>query len=440
MTTMTRRSVLRAGGALAAGTALAVSDPTGWARCWAAQQPFAPEKGATLRLLRWRGFVQTEPEEEAFARMVSAFMAATGVPVAVAMAPLEQMPLKVLTMATIGAGADLAWSLNDDAHLIPDKLVDVSDVATYLGAKLGGWYPVAKEYGMRGDRWICLPVAIKGYALNFRIASVKAAGFGAFPTTLDDFMRLAKQLKRNGHPMGFALGNAPSDANNWCYSLLWAFGGGVADADDHVIINRPETLAALDYARELFPQLIEGTLSWTDKSNNEAFLSGAISCTNNPIVLYAQMRAQNNPLADDIDHAYFPVGRSGEPREFQVMYPMMLFKHSPYPNAAKALMAFFMERAQYDPWLHDSAGYLSHTLKAYNDNPVWTEDPKRTVFRDAAARSKSFGYPGQLNYAASSVLSDLVVVHMFADAASGRLTPKQAAEAAERRIAQYYQG
>jgi multiple sugar transport system substrate-binding protein len=439
MTAMTRRSLLRAGGALTAGTLMAASDLTGWAQCWAAQQPFVPEKGATLRLLRWRGFVATQPEEEAFARMVAAYTAATGVSVEVAATPLEEVPLKAIMSAAAGNGSDLVWSLNDDAHLIPDKLVDVSDVADYLGRKLGGWYPVAKEYGMGDGRWICLPVAIKGYNLSFRTSWIKEAGFNAFPTTLDQFMRLAKQLKRDRHPMGFALGKAPSDGNNWCYWLLWAFGGGVADLDNRVIINRPETLAALDYARELFLQLVEGTLSWTDKDNNEAFFSGAISCTNNPIVLYAKMRTENNPMADDIDHAFFPVGLSGEPAELHVMYPMMLFKHSRYPNAAKAFMAFFMERPQYDAWLHSAGGYLSHTLKGYNDNSVWTEDPKRTVFRDAAARSKSFAYPGRLNYTASAVLSDLVVVRMFADAASGRHTPKEAARTAERRIAQYFQ-
>jgi multiple sugar transport system substrate-binding protein len=439
MTPMSRRSLMRAGGALAAGSLVAAADLTGWARCWAAQQPFVPEKGARLRLLRWRGFVEIGPEEAAFGRVVAAFTAATGVPVEVTTAPLEQMPLKAMMAATVGTGSDLIWSLNDDAHLIPDKLVDVGDVAAYLGEKLGGWYPVAQEYGMDNRRWICLPIAVKGFYLNFRSSWVKEAGFDAFPATMDEFMQLAKRLKRNGHPMGFALGDAPSDANNWCYWLLWAFGGGVADPDDHIIINRPETFAALDYARELYPQMLEGTLSWTDRSNNDVFLSGAISCTNNPIVLYAKLRADHNPMADDVDHARFPIGLSGKPTEFHVMYPMMLFKHSRYPNAAKAFMAFLMERPQYDPWLRCAAGYLSHTLKAYEDNPVWTEDPKRTVFRDAAARSKSFAYPGRLNYAASSVLSDLVVVHMFADAASGRQTPKEAVQIAERRIAQYFQ-
>ena len=50
-------------------------------------------------------------------------------------------------------------------------------------------------------------------------------------------------------------------------------------------------------------------------------------------------------------------------------------------NASKALANWLMEKDQYDAFLQGSVGYLSHPLKAYQDHPVWTEDPKRTVFR-----------------------------------------------------------
>ena len=440
MADLTRRRAIVAAGALASSTLLGGPGWLGRCRAWAADQPFRPEKGAKLKLLRWSGFVQTGPEEAAFARQIAAFTAVTGVAVDVQSVPLDQVPLKAMVAANIGGGPDLIWSLNDDAHLIPEKLVDVSDVAEHLGSRLGGWYPVAKAYGMHNGRWVCLPFAVKGYYLNYRISWVRDAGFDVFPTDLDGFMRLAQRLKANHHPIGFALGNAPSDANNWCYWLLWAFGAGVADPDDLVTINSPQTIRALEYVRELYPNMVDGTLSWGDRDNNEAFLKGVVACTNNPIVDYAKAVAEGNPIAEDIDHAFFPLGPSGTPAEFQIMYPMMLFKHSRYPNAAKALLAFLMERPQYDDWLHSAAGYLTQTLKAYETNPVWTEDPKRAVFRDATARSKSFAFPGRLCPAASAVLSDLVVVQMFAGVASGQESPKVAVEIADKRIQRYFRG
>ena len=50
----------------------------------------------------------------------------------------------------------------DDPFKFPDKLLDLTDLAEYLGAKYGGWYPIARTYGMHGKRWIALPQGATG--------------------------------------------------------------------------------------------------------------------------------------------------------------------------------------------------------------------------------------------------------------------------------------
>jgi multiple sugar transport system substrate-binding protein len=45
-----------------------------------------------------------------------------------------------------------------------------------------------------------------------------------------------------------------------------------------------------------------------------------------------------------------------------------------------------MEREQYEPWQRACIGYVSHPLKAYDANPVWTEDPQHMFFRDVVRR------------------------------------------------------
>jgi multiple sugar transport system substrate-binding protein len=431
---ITRRQALLGAGAFL-GTAFGGSDLSDWARAWAAEQPFVPEKGATLRLLRWRRFVQSE--EDAFKRMVGAFTTASGVPIEISNAPNLQLSVKAAMAASMGSGPDLVWSINADAHLYPDKLLDLGDVADHLGRTLGGWYQIALDYGMHDGRWICLPVALSGNYMTYRVSWLKQSGFYTFPTTMDGFLLLAKQLKRNKHPMGLSLGASVSDGNAWVHWLLWQFGGSVFDEANHTTINSPETVAALEYARELYPNFVDGTLSWIDNSNNKAFAAGEIGCTNNPISIYTELAAAHNPMAADTDHALYPIGPLGQPAELHVMRPMMAFKHTRFPNAAKAFMAFMMEHPNYDNLLQGAVGYLSHTLKAYETLPVWIEDPKRTVFREAAARCRSFAYKGKLGYAAAAILSDQIVLQMFADAASGQRTPKEAVERAEQRVVRY---
>jgi multiple sugar transport system substrate-binding protein len=50
----------------------------------------------------------------------------------------------------------------------------------------------------------------------------------------------------------------------------------VVDEKGNVAVNRPETIAALEWAPQLYDPFIPGTLSWLDPSNNKAFLDGAV--------------------------------------------------------------------------------------------------------------------------------------------------------------------
>jgi multiple sugar transport system substrate-binding protein len=433
---ITRRGTLRGAGAVAASATLAGPALLDWAHAWAQTQPFEPEKGARLRLTRWRRFIASE--DESFMRQIDAFTKATGIPVRVEGESFEDIRTKSAVAANVGTGPDMIWTLFADAHLFPEKMVDVTDVAEYLGNKYEGWYPLARKYGMLRRRWIAIPVAVGGNYINYRVSWVKEAGFDKFPTDMDGFMKLAKALKSRNHPVGFALGNSSADGNAWTHWLLWSFGGKMVDEKDHVVINSPETLRALEYVKELAETFIPGTASWLDPSNNKAFLDEQISVTNNGISIYVVAKTNKVPWADDIDHAFYPVGPVGKPTELQVIFPMLIYKYSKYPKAAKALTAFLLESKQQDDWLESAQAYLTQTLKAYTKHRVWTEDPKRTVFRDATERSLDIGYAGSLGYAAAGVFADFVVVNMIADVAVGGLSPKDAAAKAEKRAERYY--
>ena len=97
-----------------------------------------------------------------------------------------------------------------------------------------------------------------------------------------------------------------------------------------------------------------------------------------------------------MDHAYFPVGVGGKPTELHLMYPVLAMTYTKYPQACKALMAFMLEAANFNPWIQSAKGYLTHCLNAYDKNPVWTADPKPTPFRDVAKRTLTAGGLGSV--------------------------------------------
>jgi multiple sugar transport system substrate-binding protein len=216
----------------------------------------------------------------------------------------------------------------------------------------------------------------------------------------------------------------------------------MVDAKNNVVINSPETIAALEYAKQLYETFIPGTLSWLDPNNNKAFLDGQLSLTNNGISIYYAAKTSQDPklqeMAKDIQHYPFPLGLDGKSRELNLVFPMMIFKYTKYPNAAKEYLRFMMEREQYIPWQEASIGYVCQPLAAYESSPFWTADPKNTPYRDCMKNMTNNGYAGSLGYASAATQADFIVPNMVAEAASGSKTPKEAAERAQKRAERYY--
>ncbi len=369
----------------------------------------------------------------------------TGIEVRVDAEGWEDVRPKAAVAANIGSGPDIIIGTFEDAHQYPDKLVDVSDLANYLGAKYGGWYDVCKAYcttkgqvdrdsdGLRRQR-DRLP----------RKPDARPRASTRSRRTLAGFLKLMPGAEGQGHcRRGFALGNATGDGNSWCHWLVWAFGGKMVDEKNNVVINSPETITALEYAKQLYETFIPGTLSWLDPNNNKAFLDGQISLTNNGISIYYAAKTSPDPklqeIAKDIQHANFPIGRSGRPTELHLFFPMMVFKYSKYPNAAKEYLRFMMEKEQYDALaagvdrLRDAA---ADGLRIEPD----LDRPIRSTRRTATLMKMMLpnGYAGKMGYASAAAMADFIMVNMVAEAASGSKTPKEAAERAQKRAERYY--
>jgi multiple sugar transport system substrate-binding protein len=438
MSRFTRRDFLAAGTAAAAAGATVQFLRPQPARAQTVQ--FQPEKGAALRVLRWKRFVQGD--EDQFEANTARFTQSTGVKVRVDSENFEDLRPKAAVAANVGAGPDIIISTDEQPQLYPDKLLDVSDLAQYLGDKYGGWFEVCPEYCTHQGRWIAIPTGAAGGALVYRRSMLQAAGFDRFPTDLPGFLKLCQGLKARAAPPGFALGHATGDANGWTHWILWAFGGRLADERSQLALNSKETVAALEYAKELYQTFAPGTLSWLDPSNNKAFLSGEIGLTLNGISIYYAAKTSADPkvkgLAADIQHAAFPIGPVGRDVHGALMFPASIYRHSKYPNAAKEYLRFMMEREQYEPWQRACIGYVSHTLRAYDANPVWREDPQHVFYRDIVRGARHNGYAGRLGKESAAVLADFIVVDMFGEACTGRYSPKQAVERAERRARRHY--
>jgi len=182
------------------------------------------EKNSVVKVLRWSGFVKSD--EEVWNANTKKWEKETGGKVVTEYLSWEDVRSKAAMEASVGAGHDIILGWYDDPHLYPDKLLDVTDIATYLGKKYGGWYPVCEMYGkLYGtDRWIALPIGSAGICINYRVSWVKEAGYDKLPSDIEGFIKCCKKLKAKGHPTGFALGHAVGDGNTCTQWWVGSFG------------------------------------------------------------------------------------------------------------------------------------------------------------------------------------------------------------------------
>lgn len=398
------------------------------------------ESGAALRVIRPSRFV--EPDEVIWRENTAKFTRETGVDVRVDFVGWEDIRAQTGVAANTGAGPDVVVGWGDDPHIYADRVMELTDLAEYLGRRYGGWMSLAEVYGkrVRTNNWIGIPMGGSTGPIVYRKSAIREAGFDAIPDDHAGFLRLMQGLRRINKPGGFALGNAVGDGNGTAQWLLWSHNGFLADEDGRVGVNSRETIASLNYMRELYPTFVPGTLSWLDPTNNRAYAAQEVFLTPNGISLYYALKNDPNTraIAEDTNHAPLPKGVSPRTPQTATIINAMVFRHTRFPNAAKQYIRFMMEAEQYNTWLTQCLGYWSHSLRAFDASPVWTSDPALAVYRNGMDHPFWSGYRAPITQASATVAAEFILVQMYASVAAGQATPEAAAREAERRASRYY--
>jgi multiple sugar transport system substrate-binding protein len=342
-----------------------------------------------------------------------------------------------------GAGRGVRGSQAKDLRS-EDEARHARLVPSFSLALCGPLHRLAEVYGKRFNsrEWIGLPMGGSGGPALYRISAIRAAGFQSVPNDLSEFLRLCEGLKRVGKPCGFALSHAPGDAPGYANFLLWSHGGRILDEQGRIALDSPATLRALEYSRAMQATMIPGTMSWNGVSNNRAFIGGELGLTQNGVSVYYALKnstdAEQRATAEDTDHAEMARGVATAAPQTGLVLNAMVFRHSRFPQAAKAYLTFMMEAEQYDPWLTGCLGYWSQPLKAYAASAVWQSDPKLRVFSETLDTPFYEGYSGPITGGTAALSANWVLVDMFARCATGQAAPQDSLREAVRAAQRHY--
>jgi multiple sugar transport system substrate-binding protein len=317
--------------------------------------------------------------------------------------------------------------------------VDLTDLVKEMEDEYGEFSTVAKQAGFDGatGTWFSLPIFYMAFPSLYRKDLWDQVG--GFPDTWDKVLEGGRQLKAMGNPIGIPISHGSDGNVNW-RGIIWSYGGSIQDEDQKVVINSPEVLEAVKFARALYQEtMTDEVLAWDDMGNNRFLASGKGSLVFNPISAYISIKGSDQVLADKVFVAKPPQGPKA--RLMGVTpHSWTLWKFAENQVNAMEFMKHFA--ANFKSSFEKSGGYnmpmnpgwVPEPMPILSNDPTNNPADKLAVVQTAPEWSVGFEYPGPNSPAMGEVIATFVIPDMIAQAATDQLTPEEAVAWAEEQV------
>jgi ABC-type glycerol-3-phosphate transport system substrate-binding protein len=232
------------------------------------------------------------------------------------------------------------------------------------------------------------------------------------------------------------------DSNMAGRALMWSFGASIQDEEENVVLDSPETVAAVEYMGQLFTgAMTDEVFSWNAASNNQGLVSGQLSYILNSISGYRTAQDTNLEIANDTFFVPALEGPENALAAQHVMYNWIVPQHATNPDAAMEFLLHYtanLESAAYASQLYDFPAWDGLVPKLENwleDDPFGSEpSDKLSILTGSTEWATNIGHPGPANTAEGEVFGLPIIPNMFARAARGEVTPEQSVADAAREV------
>jgi multiple sugar transport system substrate-binding protein len=449
-----RRDFLVAAGLLSAGGALAAcsSEPgaAGGAGASATGTSGAPKESFTtptqnlsgdLKILMWSHFVPAH--DKWFDPFVKKWGDQVGVNVTVDHVDNAQIPARIAAEIQAGQGHDLIQYIATLSQFEPSVL-DLKDVTEEANKRWGEQIPLCQKSSQNpatGKYYAYAPAWVPDPG-DYRKSLWEPVGFANGPTTWDELLQGGAEIKKSkGVQMGLGM-SQEIDSNMAGRAVLWSFGGAIQNEQEQVVINSPETIAAVEFMAKLFQQtMTDEVFSWNAASNNQGLIAGKLSYILNSISAYRTAQTANPDVANDVSFVPALKGPKTALAAEHVMYNWIVPSFAKNADAAKEFLLHYtanLASAAYHSQLYDFPAWdkLVPQLDGWlAKDPFGSKPSDKLAFLSKARDwSTNIGHPGPSNTAIGEVFGTFVIPNMFARAARGQQTPQQTVAQAETEI------
>ena len=394
-----------------------------------------------LKILLWSHFV---PSHDAwFDPFAKDWGERVGVTVTVDHINNAEVPARTAAEIQAGQGHDLIQYIATLSQFEP-SVIDLADVTQEAEKRWGEQIDLCKKSSLN-------PATGKYYAFapgwvpdpgDYRKSLWEKVDLPNGPSTWDELLEGGARIKsEQGIQMGIGM-SQEIDSNMAGRALLWSFGGAIQDENEQVVINSPETVAAVEFMTRLFSQTMTNEVySWNAASNNQGLIAGTLSYILNSISAYRTAQDANPEVADDVFFVPALEGPQAALAAQHVMYNWIVPQHAANPDAAKEFLLHYTENfasATYHSQLYDFPAWAERVPQLEGwlaEDPFGSNPSDKLAFLvDSREWSTNIGHPGPSNTAIGEVFGTFVIPNMYARAARGEMSPQESVAVAEREI------
>jgi len=328
-----------------------------------------------------------------------------------------------------------------------DIVEDVSAVVDQAVVDYGDVVPLsaAREAKLEGTWW-AIPYRCNTNAYYIRKSWAEPAGVDWDALKFYDDYRSAALAISNAaeERWGWGLTYLASDGQGLIMDCIQAHGGSITEESGQIVnFNSPATLEAVNWlvesytADEWAPMLPPGVHSWTDSSNNEAYLAGKIGLTKNSYSLYGNMKRDTPDIYEDTAVLNRPHTKNGDLLETGGAAWLVVFKGAKNIEAAMEYCSYMLQPEAFNPMVQIGAGLFLPCYKDLYTDEVLAYDPNIPKLRDIMfnpTEYKGFSHPAESTALHASIGSASILQTMISKAVSGEMTPEEALQDAHERI------
>lgn len=429
---VTRRTALKAGASslLLAGTAPAIVSSR------------ARAQSRTLKILQWKHFVPSHDLWfDAYAEEWGARNDTRVIVDHVAFAEVEN-----LAAAEIAAqrGHDLVLFIAPTGRY-EDHVIDHREIYEECAGRHGATrdFITRATYNPRTKKHFAICQAYTLPVVTYR--KTLWDGVDLVPESWSDVLSGGRRIKLlHDKPVGFSLAPDHNSAHTM-RAIMYSFGSSEQDADGNPTLKSKATLEAIRYVKALYEEaMVEEVLGWDNASNNRFMLSGDGCLTLDTLSIVRAGEKMQTTVADDLELAKAPRGPAGRLAPSFGFLEHVIWNFAENVEGAKRFLVDLVASSR-----------ESFVASGFQNMPAWpgavpdlaavvgdasdSGSAKYGLLAEAASWTTNVGHPGYTSPAISEVYDRGLIPTMFAQAATGRLTPEQALDQADLEVRRIFQ-